>query len=268
MPLERLVTTLVLAALLALPHVVSAAEDGAGERASESPEMAELRERIAEQHPGFPVDSIRVTPVDGLYEVVSGSDVMYMTPDARYLVRGALIDLVEKRNLTSRRQSDLVHGRVDRLDQDGMVVFEPEQGPAEHTITVFTDTTCPYCRRLHQDLMDMIESYPIRVRYLMFPRQGLQSAGADELRDVWCADDPRAAMTRAKSGESVARRDDGCEPPIREHFEAAREIGIDGTPYVLIEDGPAFSGYRPYHELLALMGIESPGSDRPSDGAR
>lgn len=268
MPTERRLVMPVLAALLALAPVVSAAEEDAGERASESPEMEALRERLAERHPGFPVDSIRATPVEGLYEVVSGSDVMYMTPDARYLVRGALIDLVEKRNLTSRRQSGLVHGRVDRLDQDGMVVFEPAQGPAEHTITVFTDTTCPYCRRLHKDLMDMIESHPVRVRYLMFPREGLQSAGADKLRDVWCADDPRAAMTRAKSGESVARRDDGCETPIREHFQAAREIGIDGTPYVLIEDGAVFSGYRPYHELLALMGIESSGSDRPNAGAQ
>lgn len=266
MPIERLPRALVLAALLALPHAAPAAADV--EDDSDSPEVAALRERLAERHPDFPVDTIRATPVAGIFEVVSGSDVMYMTPDARYLLRGALIDLVDKRNLTAQRQSALVHRRVDRLGQDGMVVFEPKQGPAQHTITVFTDTTCPYCRRLHQDLMDMIERHPVRVRYLMFPREGLQSAGADELRDVWCADDPRAAMTRAKSGGTVERRDPGCEPPIREHFETGREIGIDGTPYVMIEDGPVFSGYRPQQQLLMLMGIAPAASDRRTSGAQ
>lgn len=267
MPTDRILRTLALAVLLALPAAVSAA-DADGERMSASAEIDALRARLAERHPGFSVDAIRTTPVDGIYEVVSGSDVMYMTPDARYLFRGELIDLEERRDLTAERRQEVVHRRVNRLGADGMIVYEPRQGPARHTITVFTDTTCPYCRRLHRDLMDMIEQYPIRVRYLMFPREGLQSAGADELRDVWCADDPRAALTRAKSDDKVARRDDDCETPIREHFETGREIGIDGTPYVLIEDGPVFAGYRPYHELLALMGIESAGSDRSTPGAQ
>lgn len=266
MSLDRILKVLAVAALLALPGVVSAAESG-DERARESAEMDALRERLAEEYPGFPVDAIRATPVDGIYEVVSGSDVMYMTPDARYLFRGALLDLEEQRDLTSQRRSEVVHRRVDRLDREGMIVYEPQQGPAEHTITVFTDTTCPYCRRLHDDLMKMIERHPIRVRYLMFPREGLESTGADQMRDVWCADDPRAALTRAKDGDTVARRDDDCDAPIRAHFETGQEIGVDGTPYVLIADGPVFSGYRPYHELLALMGIESAGSDRPASGA-
>lgn len=267
MPIERLPGTLALAALLVLAHAVPAA-DAAGDGESGSPGVDALRERLAERHPDFPVDTIRATPVDGIYEVVSGSDVMYMTPDARYLLRGALIDLVDKRNLTAQRESELVHRRVARLDEDDMVVYEPEQGPARQTITVFTDTTCPYCRRLHRDLMDMIERHPVRVRYLMFPRNGLESAGADELRDVWCADDPRAAMTSAKSGGTVARRDPGCETPIRAHFETGREIGIEGTPYVIIEGGPVFAGYRPPEQLLSLMGMAPSASDRPTSAAQ
>lgn len=262
MTIRRLPMTLALAALLALPPLAHAAGDAGGTDA------AELRARLAEKHPDFPVDTVRATPVDGVYEVVSGNDVMYMTPDARYLFRGALVDLVHRRNLTAERESALVHRRVDRLDPESMVVFEPKQGPAEHTMTVFTDTTCPYCRQLHQDLMRMIERYPVRVRYLMFPRNGLESAGAEQLRDVWCADDPRAALTRAKSGGTVAAHDPGCDTPIRAHFEAGREIGVDGTPYVLIEDGPVFSGYRPERELLALMGIEPVASGPRTSEAR
>lgn len=262
MTIRRLPMTLALAALLALPYPAHAAGDAGGTDA------AELRARLAEKHPDFPVDTVRATPVEGVYEVVSGNDVMYMTPDARYLFRGALVDLVQRRNLTAERESALVHRRVERLDPDGMVVFEPKQGPAEHTMTVFTDTTCPYCRKLHRDLMRMIERYPVRVRYLMFPRNGLESAGAEQLRDVWCADDPPAALTRAKSGGTVTARDPGCDTPIREHFEAGREIGVDGTPYVLIEDGPVFSGYRPERELLALMGIEPVASGPRTSEAR
>jgi len=241
---------LVAAVFLLGSATVLAADDTSGE-------IEQLRAQIAEQYPGFEVDSIRATPLDGIFEIVSGTDIMYMTGDGKYLLRGSLIDLQAKRNLTAEQHGELVHQVVDALGDDSMLVYQPAQGPAQHTITVFTDTTCPYCRKLHQDLMQMIQRYPVKVRYLMFPRAGLDSGAADELRNVWCADDPQAALTTAKSGGSVPTRDDSCTTPIREHWQVAHDIGVNGTPYLLLDDdGPVFSGYRPAHQLLTMLGIK------------
>ncbi len=242
--------TLAIAALLALVPVPAVHAEGA--------EVEELRARIAEIDPAFEVDAIRATRVDGLFEIVSGARIFYMTGDGRFLLRGQLIDLENDRNLTAERHNELVHEVVDSVGEDSMLVFEPRNGPAEHEITVFTDTSCPYCRQLHRGLLQMIEEYPVKVRYLMFPRAGLQARAADTLRNVWCAPDPQQALTDAKAGQPVPERDADCDTPIAEHFRLGREIGVNGTPFLLIDDGHIVPGYRDNATLLRMMGLAPP----------
>lgn len=240
-------TRLLLAACLA---VVAAAPAGADDT------VEALRDQLAEEYPDFTVDSIEPAPIDGLYEVVSGSEVIYMSGDGRYVFRGNLIDLEAERNLTRATRDRLVAERIDAVDEADMIVFEPEDGEIEHTLTVFTDTRCPYCQDLHNDVVDMVESDGIKVRYLLFPRQGPDSEAADELADVWCADDRQAAMTAAKNERDVPARGDDCDAPVAEHYELGREIGVSGTPYTVVDGGPAFSGYRSREHLREVLAGE------------
>lgn len=216
----------------------------------------QLRSRLKEERPQLDIAAVRDTPVSGIYEVVSGGGVYYVTPDARYLFSGDLINLEEGRNLTDERRADLAHDVVREFDRSDMVVFEPANGPAESHLTVFTDHTCPYCQRLHEEVLEMVQDYPVEVRYAMYPRAGTDSSAADTLRDIWCADDPARAMTAAKEGRSVPSRASGCSTPLDTHWQAAQRIGVRGTPYILVgDDGPIVPGYRPRKELLSLMGI-------------
>lgn len=224
---------------------IAAAEEGAAEA---------VRQRLQEIEPAFQPDEIRATEVDGLFEVVSGSRVFYVTGDGRFLLRGQLIDIENNRNLTAERTQALVRQSIESVGEDNMLVYRPRQGPAQHTITVFTDTSCPYCQRLHVGLLEMIEQYPVKVRYLMFPRAGLQADAADTMRDVWCAADPQQALTDAKAGREVAPRSENCETPIARHFLLGQEIGVTGTPYLLLDDH-VVPGYRPNEVLLQMMGL-------------
>ena len=216
-----------------------------------------IRTRLQAERPGIEITSVRATPVPRIYELVAEGQVYYVTQDAKYLFSGNLIDLEAGRNMTKERQAELAHEVVQGLDREGMVVFEPASGPAEKHITVFTDTTCPYCRRLHEEVLSLVEEYPVEVRYAMFPRAGKSSSAADTLRNVWCADDPASALTRAKEGESIEQRSDDCATPLDEHLAAAKRIGVRGTPYMLIgDDGPVVPGYRPKRELVSLLGLQ------------
>lgn len=237
------------AALLAMLITVPAcAAEGDAERS--------LRKHLEREYPELAVDAVRPTPLDGIYEIVSGTRVLYVSQDGRYFIRGSLIDLESERDLTEERRNGLIHEAVDAIGEERMLVYESANGPAEHTITVFTDSSCPYCQRLHEELLTMMEQHPIRVRYLLYPRAGTEAGAADTLRDVWCAPDSQSAMTAAKRGESVPAREQGCETPIAEHYELGQRIGVEGTPYILVGDqGPAIPGYRPKDELLSRLGI-------------
>lgn len=243
---------LALTGLLAAASTVGAMASGENVSRTEA-----LRAQLADKYPQLEVDSIRPTPIDGLFEVISGTKIHYLSADGRYLVRGNMIDLQAERDLTTQRREGLVHDAVAGVDEDSMVIFEPRQGPAEHTITVFTDTSCQYCQRLHEDLLKLMSNEPVRVRYLLYPRAGPSAPAADTLRDVWCASDPQAAMTAAKRNEKVPARADRCDTPLAQHYALGQRLGITGTPYVVIgNDGPVVPGYRPLRRMRSLLGLE------------
>ena len=165
--------------------------------------------------PGRQAEQIQPSPIPGLYEVRSGADVGYVSADGRFYVDGDIFDMETKDE--PDRDCSRQTGRVELLakvpDADA-IVFAP-QGPVRHTLTVFTDVDCRYCRRMHQEMAEL-NRLGIRVRYLMFPRSGPDTDSWHKAEAVWCSADRRDALTRAKSGEVV--KAPACESPIAERL--------------------------------------------------
>src|SRR5678816_194097 len=86
--------------------VAAALPAAAGEAAGESPKVpADPAQVIADKLPGIDASSIKPTPIPGVFEVGVGADIGYVSRDARYLLRGDLIDLDTDVNLTEQRRS-------------------------------------------------------------------------------------------------------------------------------------------------------------------
>ena len=123
-------------------------------------------------------------------------------------------------------------------------------------ITVFTDIDCGYCRKLHQEVPEL-NRLGIEVRYLAYPRAGLESESYDKIVSAWCADDQRLALTRAKTGKKIESRD--CKNPVAQHFALGGAVGVTGTPSIIFEDGRLLPGYLPAERLAQQLGIASGG---------
>ena len=152
---------------------------------AEGPEASgveKVRQNLTETLPGLSIGDIQPTPAAGLYEVMVGQRIIYVTEDGRYLVQGSLIDLKEKKNLTEPRLNSIKADAVAAVGEDNMVIFGPED--AKHTVTVFTDIDCGYCRKLHGEMKGYNEA-GIRVRYLFYPRAGLNSSSFRKAVTVW-----------------------------------------------------------------------------------
>ncbi len=212
-------------------------------------EIDKLRATLAERLPDVTPDRIAPSPIPGLYELVIGTQVVYITGDGRLALQGRLLDLEQGTDLTEPVISDARLKLLAAIPEEKMVIFEPE-GEVKHTLTTFTDIDCPYCRRLHAE-MGQLNASGIRVRYMLYPRAGPKSESYRKAVDVWCAEDRNAAMTRAKAGQPLPRGD--CDNPVLKHMELGVALGLTGTPYSITETGETVSGYAPAATLAARL---------------
>jgi thiol:disulfide interchange protein DsbC len=212
---------------------------------------AALKAKLEEMLPGGVPDGIRPAAVPGLWEVSIGLNVVYFSADGRYLLRGELLDVDSGENLTEVAVRGKRLEVIQALGEEGMIVYAPEK-ETRHTVTVFTDVDCGYCRKLHEGMAEM-NRLGIKVRYLAFPRAGIGSPTFQKMAAIWCAKDQRKAMDTAKAGQPLAGADATCDHPIAEHLALVRALGLTGTPALVFEDGRLVPGYMPPDRLLALL---------------
>jgi thiol:disulfide interchange protein DsbC len=205
-----------------------------------------LKQALSKTMPHVKPDKITETSIPGLYEVVVGSEVVYLSNDARYMIQGDLYDLTTKQNISEQTKATLRLTALNSLGAGQMLVYKPET--VKDTITVVTDIDCPYCRRLHSEIADYMAKN-VEVRYIFMPLKG--AADMKKTISVWCADNQQKALDVAKSGGTV--EDKTCDNPIKEHMELARELGVRGTPAIILENGEMLPGYVPAEKLVAQL---------------
>ena len=162
--------------------------------------------------------------------------------------QGTILDIKNRENLTEPRKTKARMAAIDAVGVDNMIVFAPEN--PKHSITVFTDIDCGYCRKLHREI-DQYNEAGIGVRYLFYPRAGVGSPSFKKAISVWCADDKRQALTDAKNGKDPAPKE--CENPVADHFKLGGLLGVSGTPAVVLDDGQMVPGYVPAERMAAFL---------------
>lgn len=229
--------------LLSLATGLAVAQD-----AAPADVAARVQASLAKLDPDLKADGVRTTPVPGLYEVAIGPRLVYMTGDGRYLIQGGISDVEKREDLTEPRRNAIRLEVINAISEDQMVVFGPKDAP--HTVTVFTDIDCGFCRRLHSDIAKY-NANGIRIRYLFMPRTGTGSESYQKAVNVWCAKDRQQAMTDAKAGKDVPAQD--CKNPVDDHLALAELIGINGTPALILPDGELLPGYVPADRLKLIL---------------
>ena len=243
-------TSLVAAAIMALSTLVGTAQ-------ADGPEDT-VRKVFMQRFPDATIDHLAETPIAGVYEVGLGSRVFYVSGDGRYVFNGKLIDLETRENLTDGYLSKVRMKTLAEYDESRMIIFEPE-GEAKHTITTFTDVDCGYCRKMHAEI-DSYVDLGIRVRYMLYPRAGVESKSYEKAVSVWCAENQQAELTHAKTGAVPERRT--CENPVTEHMSVAQQLGLRGTPMTITDTGEQIMGYMPAKELFAQMEVAGTAASR------
>lgn len=208
-----------------------------------------IQQQLLKIIPDAPQAQIEPSVIEGMYEVVVGPLVIYMSADGKYVFNGSLIDLETRENLTDTAKSGARKVALGKVSESSMISY-PAKGKQKHVVTVFTDIDCPYCHKLHKEIPALNEA-GITVRYMAYPRSGPDSLSYFKAVSTWCADNPAKAMDDAMTGKNVPTKK--CDNPVLMHMEQAQNFGVNGTPNLVLESGDVIPGYVPAKELIQLL---------------
>ena len=138
---------------------------------------------------------------------------------------------------------------IDSIDMKNYMIFKPKK--TGHILTIFTDTSCPYCQNLHNEIPDLLENN-IEIRYVLFSRNGNDVDAYQQLVSAWCSDDKVDALEDLFAGD-ILEDISNCENPIASNFDYAGSLSVEGTPTIFLEDGRIIPGYQNYENILAFI---------------
>jgi len=204
--------------------------------------------------PSIEILSIEETDIDRFYEIkFNGMDSLYAYGDGKYLISGDIYKiskgkLINKSEVSRDRERKIA---ISSLDSSDFITFKKEN--MKHSVVIFTDVDCVYCRKFHSQILDY-NALGIEVHYIAFPRSGVNSTSYKKMVSAWCSKDSKNTLTSLKLGQEI--KENLCEDnPVEKHFNLGNSLGVRGTPSIITSEGRMIPGYLSPQELLEQLEI-------------
>lgn len=181
----------------------------------------------------------------GFKTAVSDQGVIQISQDGRYVIQGQIFELKDGKAIDITNKALL--SELNVLSHE-MIVYPAKN--EKHIITVFMDITCHYCHLLHSKINEYNE-LGITVRYLAFPRKGLDNQTAKQMEAIWTAPDKAFALNEAEKGNLP--KEVKTPNMVKKHYELGIKFGVNGTPNMITEEGEVIPGFVEPKALLAML---------------
>ncbi len=193
--------------------------------------------------------------IDGLYEVVTGQNVIYFDPKTGTRIIGEMYSKEGKNLTVESRDKATAKAVLKELPLDKAIKI----GKGKNRVIMFTDPDCPFCRKLE----DYFKSRQDVTRYVyLLPLEQLHPKSMDKSKVILCSKDREKAFLDAMAGsldtgELTPCSDEAVAISIGENKSLAQKLGIQGTPYLIV-NGVTVRGadFKRIDELLADNGKE------------
>ncbi|MBI5919562.1 MAG: DsbC family protein [Nitrosomonadales bacterium] len=202
---------------------------------------AEVKDTLQKNHPQLgKIEQVNKTPISGLYEVVTQSQLFYTDDKAQYLIDGSLYELKSMRNLTDERSRQMFSVNFNSLPLD--LALKRVKGNGSRKLAYFTDPNCGFCKKLERELQKVNNVTLYLFLYPVFP-------GSDEkVQGVWCSKDKLKAWDEMMLN-NVTPPSGNCGAPIAKVLEWGKKLKVNGTPTLIMSDGTVLPGFLPATEL-------------------
>lgn len=178
---------------------------------------------------------------------------VYIDFSKSYVVAGNIIRLQDGKPISDqRRQEPPKPARIDvnRIPLGDALLLG--RADAKKKVVVFTDPQCPWCKKLHVEMEEVVRRDPdIAFLIKLFPLR-IHPEAYSISKSIVCSNS-LAMLEASFAGKPVSPP--LCDTPVVDQTLAlARELGINSTPTMILPDGSVIPGSRKADDLLRLLG--------------
>ena len=194
-------------------------------------------------------------PFPGTWEVDVEKDgkkvPLYLDYSGKYLFSGQVIRMSDMENLTGVRYTDLNRVDVSMIPLDDAIVYGNPR--AKHKVIVFDDPDCPWCKKLHGEIKQVVARDPEVAFFVhVYSRNNNPQSVQKALSIVCGKKDAAKLLDDAFAGKKLPPAT--CKTnAVEETAKIAGKLGIRGTPAMVLSDGRLISGYMQADAILGLL---------------
>lgn len=189
--------------------------------------------------------SISPSALPNFKTAVTDQGVLQISDDGRFVIQGQVFELKNGKAIDITNNALL--SELNAVQKE-MIVYPAKN--EKHIVTVFMDITCHYCHILHSKMKEY-NDLGITIRYLAFPRGGMNTQVAKQMEAIWTAKDPVFALNEAEKGNLP--KEQKTPNIVKKHYELGLKFGVNGTPNMVTKDGELIRGYVEPKELLSML---------------
>lgn len=193
---------------------------------------------------------IRDSVIPGLKEIIISDGVFYASPDGKYFMQGEIHEIATQRNLSAEALDTIRKTVAPEIKTDEAITYKAKN--QKYEVSVFTDITCVYCHKLHEEIK-AYNDLGVTVHYYPWPRDGDKGQVFTDMTSVWCAKDKNKALDDAMAGKPVKAA--SCDFPMGKYLDIGRRMLIRGTPGMFAMNGVQLGGggYIPSADLVKAI---------------
>lgn len=204
----------------------------------------QVKKNLSELLRNTTIVDIRNSEIDGLYEVVTPTKILYTDVNGKYLIVGQMFTL-EGINVTQNKINQLLAEQMDKIDTS----FALKIGNGKIKVIEFTDPECPYCKQAQE----FFKGNNNTTRYIFFFPLPFHPNAKKLSIHVLCSEDKESEYKKVFEGNFDLNKLNYCkegEEQLNKMMALGNELNITGTPTFYIK-GKMIPGASP--EIAELI---------------
>lgn len=183
----------------------------------------------------------------------------------KFILAGSIIKIATGEDLTQQRMTKLNNGKpvaapqsaaakkvdIKSIPLDDAILLG--KADAKYKVIVFTDPECPYCKKLHIEMQEVVKADANIAFQIKLMPLAMHPNAYGLSKTILCSANPLSVLESVFAGAPVAPS--ACPTTkVDESMATAKQLGITSTPTLILPDGILLPGYKKAPDLLKALG--------------